>query len=71
MQYLSSETNVLDLGEDTRQFLILAIPQKLLCKDDCSGLCPQCGSNRNKVRCDCTRQEIDPRWEVLKKVSLN
>ena len=71
VQYLSSETNVLDLGEDVRQFLILAVPQKLLCKDDCRGLCPKCGSNMNKVRCNCSTEEIDPRWEVLKKMSLN
>ncbi len=71
VQYLSPDTNVLDLGEDVRQYLILAIPQKLLCKDDCKGLCPKCGVNRNKVRCDCTTKESDPRWEGLKKVSLN
>ncbi len=71
VQYLSPDTNVLDLGEDVRQFLILAVPQKLLCKDDCCGLCPKCGSNKNKVRCNCLTEEIDPRWEVLKKMSLN
>ena len=71
IQYLRPDTNILDLGDDVRQFLILAVPQKLLCKEDCKGLCSKCGVNKNKVRCDCTTQEIDPRWEGLKKVSLN
>jgi uncharacterized protein len=71
VQYLTPDMNVLDLGEDVRQFLILAVPQKLLCKDECQGLCPKCGVNRNKVQCNCTTQEIDPRWEGLKKMSLN
>ena len=71
VQYLGPEMNVIDLGEDVRQFLILAVPQKLLCKDDCRGLCPKCGSNMNNVRCNCPTEDVDPRWEVLKKMSLN
>jgi uncharacterized protein len=71
VQFLNPDTNVLDLGEDVRQFLILSVRQKLLCREDCEGLCPKCGANRNKVRCDCTTNEIDPRWEVLRKMSSN
>lgn len=71
VQYISPDHSILDLGEDVRQFLILAIPQKLLCKEDCRGLCPACGSNRNKVTCKCDTKNADPRWEVLKKMSLN
>jgi uncharacterized protein len=71
VQFLTPDTNILDVGEDTRQFLILSVPQKLLCRDDCKGLCPRCGSNRNKVHCDCVTENTDPRWDGLKKVSLN
>lgn len=71
VQYLSPDANILDLGEDVRQFLILAIPQKLLCKPDCAGLCPKCGQNRNKVQCTCNTRVTDPRWDGLKKMSLN
>jgi uncharacterized protein len=70
MQYLGPDSTTLDLGEDVRQFLILAVPLKLLCKEDCRGLCPKCGSNRNKSQCGCAENDADPRWEVLKKVSL-
>ncbi len=71
VQYISADTTTLDLGEDVRQFLILAVPQKILCRDDCRGLCPVCGSNRNKVDCKCAEKAMDPRWEALKKMSLN
>jgi uncharacterized protein len=71
VQYISPDASMIDLGEDVRQFLILAVPLKLLCKDDCQGLCPKCGANRNKVNCSCAENDADPRWEVLKKVSLN
>jgi uncharacterized protein len=70
VQYLGPDANTIDLGEDVRQFLILTVPLKLLCKEDCQGLCPKCGSNRNKVNCGCRENDVDPRWEVLKKVSL-
>lgn len=71
VQYIHADTTILDLGEDVRQFLVLAIPQKLLCKEDCRGLCPVCGVNRNKVKCKCETKEADPRWDALKKMSLN
>jgi len=71
VQYISPDANTIDLGEDVRQFLILAVPLKLLCKDDCQGLCAKCGANKNKVNCSCAENDADPRWEVLKKVSLN
>lgn len=71
VQYVSPDASILDLGEDVRQFLILAVPRKLLCRDDCQGLCSKCGASRNKVNCKCSKEEVDPRWEVLKKMSLN
>jgi len=71
VQYLSPDATTIDLGDDVRQFLLLAVPQKLLCNDDCLGLCPSCGVNKNKVSCRCGEKSADPRWEVLKKLSLN
>lgn len=71
VQWISPDTTLLDLGEDVRQFLILAVPQKLLCVEECKGLCPLCGSNRNKVSCTCATKEADPRWDALRKMSMN
>lgn len=71
VQVISPDTNLLDIGEDVRQYVILVLPQKLLCKDECAGLCPSCGRNLNKGSCECVREEIDPRWEGLKKFLEN
>jgi uncharacterized protein len=46
--------------------LNLALPMKPLCKEDCRGLCPQCGTNRNVASCQCAPENLDPRLSVLK-----
>ncbi len=71
IQQISPDTNYIDLDEDVRQYLMLAIPQKLLCSDDCRGLCPTCGVNWNRESCTCQNDETDPRWDTLKKFSGN
>jgi uncharacterized protein len=56
----------LDLGEAIREEVILSQSLLALCRPDCKGLCPQCGTNWNEDRCDCAREEPDPRWEALR-----
>ena len=68
VQVISPDTNTIDLGEDVRQFAVLALPQKMLCSDDCAGLCPVCGTNLNRAKCDCKKDEIDSRWSGLQKL---
>jgi uncharacterized protein len=46
--------------------IILSLPMKVLCSDDCKGLCPQCGQNLNEGECDCEIDTIDPRLAKLK-----
>ena len=65
---VEGNTLVADLSDIVRQALLLELPMKPVCGDDCKGLCPQCGVNRNEVSCDCQAAEIDPRWEGLKKL---
>jgi uncharacterized protein len=55
-----------DISEPVRQAAVLAMPLKLLCSEDCRGLCPQCGTNLNERTCDCVKESIDPRWEGLR-----
>jgi uncharacterized protein len=43
----------IDLSDEIRDQILLAFPIKPLCQDDCAGLCPVCGGNRNQVPCDC------------------
>jgi uncharacterized protein len=57
---------LIDLGELVHEQLYLALPMKPLCKDDCLGLCPVCGANRNSTPCACEHKWIDPRLAGLK-----
>ena len=45
--------------------LQLNIPMKPLCREDCAGLCPQCGVDRNEVSCSCADSDVAPRWQAL------
>ncbi|HVR71416.1 MAG TPA: DUF177 domain-containing protein [Vicinamibacteria bacterium] len=58
----------LDLGQMVREQFFLALPMKRLCRDDCAGLCPTCGVNRNEVECDCPDEPADPRLLPLRKL---
>ncbi|HHV39266.1 MAG TPA: DUF177 domain-containing protein [Tepidimicrobium sp.] len=61
--YTDDRLNLQDHIIDT---IILFLPMKPLCGDDCKGLCPKCGTNHNKEKCDCVVEDIDPRLEKLK-----
>lgn len=62
--YYSGEK--LDITNDILDMVILSLPMKPLCREDCKGLCPKCGINLNEKKCDCVLEEIDPRLEKLK-----
>jgi uncharacterized protein len=57
---------VIDITEDVRQTVLVAVPLKLLCREDCLGLCPHCGKDLNEGPCACRPGEIDSRWEKLR-----
>lgn len=63
--YLPPDTHIIDLSNDVRDYMILSIPMKRLCKEDCKGLCIKCGTDLNEKQCDCVDDEIDDRWKVL------
>ena len=56
----------IDLAPYIWETMILNLPPRVLCADDCRGLCPVCGTNRGKIECGCTEDDSDPRLEVLK-----
>jgi uncharacterized protein len=60
---------IIDLAPLIAEQVILQIPIKVLCRESCRGLCPQCGTNLNMGGCDCSKDFIDPRWAVLKNIS--
>jgi uncharacterized protein len=55
----------IDLGLLVREQCYLTLPMKPLCRDDCQGLCPTCGTNLNVERCSCQPRWVDPRLAVL------
>jgi uncharacterized protein len=56
------------LEDAIREQVLLAVPLKVTCREDCKGLCPACGKNRNAEPCSCAPQVGDPRWSPLKEL---
>ncbi len=67
--FMIDEHHILDLREAIRQNALLAIPMKPLCREDCAGLCQQCGKDLNLGSCGCKKEAIDPRWAKLVELS--
>lgn len=61
---LSGES--LDLKDVVREQILLDLPARVFCSDNCKGLCQKCGANFNLVTCNCQADEVDPRWSALK-----
>ncbi len=57
-----------DLRPIARERLLLSLPLKFLCKEECRGLCPVCGINKNSGTCDCRQETSDERWAELAKL---
>lgn len=64
--YIETPDFKLELDDIVISDILLSLPQKNLCKDDCKGLCQICGKNLNDGDCSCDKREIDPRLEMLK-----
>jgi uncharacterized protein len=56
------------LEDALREQVLLSLPLKALCREDCKGLCSLCGKNLNEGECSCTDQLEDPRWAALKEI---
>ncbi len=63
--FLLLEEGRLDLSEVVRSQLLVEMPYRFLCRNDCKGLCPKCGCDLNVERCSCATSETDSRWAVL------
>jgi len=68
MRLIKAQDQVIDITQDAIDALLLAVSLKVLCRSECNGLCAQCGANLNKSKCNCSSDDIDPRWENLKNV---
>lgn len=61
------ERHVLDLSETLRQYRLAAIEMAPVCKEDCKGICAECGADMNASACSCERY-LDQRWSVLREL---
>ena len=62
------EDNALDVDGLVVNEILVNWPTKVLCKDDCKGICPVCGKNRNIIECDCDTVVLDPRMQQFQDV---
>lgn len=61
----------LDIDDIVINNFLMNISAKFLCKEDCKGLCPKCGQDLNVAECNCSDDEIDPRWAALAEIMKN
>ncbi len=59
------------LEDALREQVLLSVPIRLVCREDCKGLCPHCGKNLNDEVCNCKDESADPRWDALKDLRKN
>ena len=64
--YAAGKDETADVTDLVRQALVLALPMKPLCSEDCKGLCPVCRTNWNERACSCAQEQTDPRWDSLR-----
>lgn len=68
-EYLSGPMRMeLDVSAWARDAVAEALPMSVLCREECAGLCPRCGADLNEGPCDCTDDEMDPRWAALEEL---
>ena len=70
-EYVEAPEGMLDVGELARTLFYLELPQRVLCKDDCRGLCPVCGTDLNLSTCSCKQVKKGNGLEGLKKLLDN
>jgi uncharacterized protein len=66
VHYFAGDT--IEVNDIFREQIVLSVPMRPLCREDCKGLCPICGQDLNIGRCSCDRDSNDPRWLELKKM---
>ncbi len=63
---LNLKDNILDLNNSLEEAITLSLPMKVICNENCKGLCHDCGINLNSNDCNCFKEKFDPRLEKLK-----
>lgn len=69
-QEITAETEFVDLTNELRESILLQLPRFPICREDCKGVCQQCGKNLNEGACECKHEEQPNCWGALDKVNL-
>lgn len=67
-EYSIGENGFIDLAPLVREAAFLAMPMRPMCRENCLGLCAQCGQNLNEKQCNCEIDDIDPRLAALRQL---
>jgi uncharacterized protein len=68
---LPARGDTLDLRDAVREQLLLLAPEFVLCTEECKGLCPTCGTDRNQDECNCVPVQAESPWDALKNVTFD
>ena len=68
VEIIDPGTPKVDLTGRIQELVALELPVRAYCREDCQGLCPQCGHELNSGPCGCQSDAVDPRWEALAKL---
>jgi len=68
--FMIDANHLMDLTEPVRQALLVAIPMRPLCREDCKGLCVECGANLNYTDCGHGQEIADSRWHALQALNI-
>jgi uncharacterized protein len=60
----------IELNDVLREVVLLALPMRWTCQDNCKGICPSCGRNRNQEDCTCNNKAADDRWSKLRSIRV-
>ena len=69
-EYEYMEKNRIEIDRLAREVVVISLPMKSLCDENCEGLCPVCGIDLNNSECDCEKAQVDPRLDILKGLKL-
>jgi uncharacterized protein len=58
----------MELEDILREQILLLLPMQRVCREDCKGICPLCGRNRNETACQCKAETVDDRWKALRDI---
>ena len=62
-------TDIIDISEELREDILISLPTRFVCREDCQGLCPVCGANLNEETCECSQNASDFKpsspWDAL------